>query len=109
MIQIRQNVFETNSSSTHSLVISTEDEFSRFSKGELVYCQYNNGPFKSGKFYSKSEVDAYAEEHEDEFDEYDFQTCDDIFENEYLEVFEEHFTTPHGDQMVAFGNFGYDG
>ena len=35
MIQIRHNIFETNSSSTHSLVIMTNDEWKKVENGEL--------------------------------------------------------------------------
>ena len=37
MIQIRNNIFETNSSSVHSLVICSEDEFNKFYYDELYY------------------------------------------------------------------------
>ena len=84
-IQIREGVFETNSSSTHSLVIATKSEFESFKKGETVYCQYNAGPFKEGKFYSTTEVNNWALEHEDEYDEWDFQNYDDFFEEHKAE------------------------
>ena len=109
MIQVRVGTFETNSSSTHSLVITTEDIFQQFKKGKLVYCQWDDGPFKEGEFYPKEEVDAYADEHEDDFEEYNFQTFEEMFEESCLESYEKHFETPHGDKMVAFGNYGYDG
>lgn len=35
-IQIRQGVFETNSSSVHSLTIVAEDDFEKFVKGEML-------------------------------------------------------------------------
>ena len=109
MIQIRKNVFETNSSSTHSLVITTEEEFEKFKNNELVYCEWKTGPFEQGKMYPKTEVDAYADAVGENFEDYNFYTASHIFENEYLESFEKKFITPSGDKMVAFGNFGYDG
>ena len=36
-IKIRPNTFETNSSSTHSMVIAPENEFSRWERGEIYY------------------------------------------------------------------------
>lgn len=36
-VQIRGGVFETNSSSVHSLVVCTKAEFEAFKKGELFY------------------------------------------------------------------------
>ena len=38
MIQIRKNVFETNSSSTHSLVMAVKSEFDKWEAGEYYYC-----------------------------------------------------------------------
>ena len=37
MIQIRNNVFETNSSSSHSLVVCTRDQYDKFKKLKLFY------------------------------------------------------------------------
>lgn len=41
MIQARHNLFETNSSSTHSLVITTQDEWRRYMNNELVLDLYD--------------------------------------------------------------------
>ena len=38
---IRMGTFETNSSSTHSLTMCTEDEYERWKKGELLYHKWN--------------------------------------------------------------------
>ena len=40
MRQIRQNTFETNSSSTHSLVLCTEDEFNDWKSGKTLLNTY---------------------------------------------------------------------
>ena len=37
MEKIRHNIFETNSSSTHVVVICTVDEYKKFVEGELAY------------------------------------------------------------------------
>jgi len=92
---IRFNVFETNSSSVHSLCICTEEEFDAWKKGKLYYDSWND------KFIKNSV---------NEWDE-DNQTYEDFFEESwsYLETYEEHFTTPSGDKMVVFGRYGRDG
>lgn len=36
MLQIRRNVFETNSSSTHSITICTSDEYQKWADGEML-------------------------------------------------------------------------
>ena len=73
MIQIRKNVFETNSSSTHSLVMAVKSEFDKWELDEYYYCKswwkYSEehapeafkGKFKQGSFFPVAEVDAYYE------------------------------------------------
>ena len=47
--QIRLSVFETNSSSTHSITIADEIDYNKWGKGELLYNNYD------GKFLSVEE------------------------------------------------------
>ena len=91
---IRFNVFETNSSSVHSLCICTEEEFDAWKKGELYYNYWDDE-------FTKNPVDRWNE---------DNQTYEGFFEESWscLETYEEHFTTPSGDKMVAFGRYGRD-
>ncbi len=90
---IRIGTFETNSSSTHSLTIVTKSEFERFKKGELIAERWNGCLHEKSKF---SEDDCL-----DDFADYD------NFGGDY-EYFEKSFTTPSGEEVVAFGYFGYD-
>ena len=90
---IRFNVFETNSSSVHSLCICTEEEFDAWKKGELYYDYWDDK-------FTKNSVNEWHE---------DNQTYEGFFEESWLETYEEHFTTPSGDKMVAFGRYGRDG
>lgn len=39
--QIRRGLFETNSSSMHSLTMVEEDVFNKWKKSELLYCDYD--------------------------------------------------------------------
>lgn len=100
-IQIRSNVFETNSSSTHSIAICTEDDYKAFKEGEKLIDR------NSLKLYNSVEEgmaqDEWAEEE-------DFMTYEEFEEyvSEYYEEFEEKFTTPNGEKVVAFGYYGYD-
>jgi aminoglycoside/choline kinase family phosphotransferase len=57
-------------------------------------------------YYSDELVDT-SEVPEEERNTYDYRSYE--FEDEYLEWYEKHFTTPSGDKMVAFGNYGRDG
>ena len=94
MISVRKNVFETNSSSTHSLCICTEEEYEKFKNGDMMYDDYN----EELQFVSDKEL---------EEDKYRYKSYDSM--GDYLEYYEHRFTTPSGDKMVAFGEFGYDG
>ena len=97
MLQIRKNVFETNSSSTHSLVIATASEFDKWENGELYYCNSwysfdeNAAPeefknkFNKGNFYPVAEVDAYYKAKGEDRDSYDFQTYAEFCDDDYLE------------------------
>lgn len=99
MKQIRIGVFETNSSSTHSLCIVSKEDYDKWINGELRFREY----FKSERFVpnvpENSEVGVTFEEYEEEtFDDYSPYT-----------PFHEEFETPSGDKMVAFGYYGYNG
>lgn len=96
MISVRQNVFETNSSSTHSLCVCTEEDYEKFVRGETMYNTW------SDEFLSKESY-----ENLDDGDKYDYKAYDSM--GDYLEYYEHRFTTPSGDKMVVFGEFGYDG
>lgn len=99
MFSIRRNVFETNSSSTHSLCICTQEEYDKWKNKEAIFNRWSE-KIISAEDYLKLE-DNWVKE--------DCQTYDDYMYNGYLEYYEEKFTTPSGDKMVAFGKYGYDG
>lgn len=111
MIQVRKNVFETNSSSTHSLVMAVKSDFEKWQKGELYYCIYDisDAGFESGKFYSKAEVEDYYKDKEDERESYDLCTYDEFCDSDYLEFETYSYTTPSGETVKAIAKFGYDG
>lgn len=117
MEQIRKNVFETNSSSTHSLVMSIKSDFDKWKNGEVLYCNHwssfrhqdNEKRFKSGNFYPRDEVEAYYEEIGDERDPSEFCTYDEFIEDEYLEVESYSYTTPSGEVVEAVAKYGYEG
>lgn len=121
--KIRQGVFETNSSSVHSLTMCSGEEYEKWENGEVMYWG------EADKFATREEIIeklktkryswsgelVYGDvdwENEDDVhdvfsDEY-IQTCEEYFENDYFETFEEHYTTPSGDEVVAFGYYGHD-
>lgn len=119
MFKIRKGLFETNSSSTHSLTMCTKEDYGKWEKGEVYFCT-------DGKFYTKEEVidelckDKYYKQDREnleslsdkDFDEhvkdFDYYTYDN-YNDEYLEEFYEEYTTKSGETVVAFGKYGWDG
>ena len=98
--QIRFGVFETNSSSTHSLCICTKEEFDKWVNGEVLYEHHWSGD-------NFVEIPKDYEENPDEYE--DLQTYEQWSEDEYLEYYEESYTTPSGDEIIVFGKYGYEG
>jgi len=94
-IQIRRGLFETNSSSVHSITMCDESDFDRFKKGELVFDRYNERLVRGEE---EEEYDGQFLTYEDLFDGYDFE----------YETYIDRFTTKKGDKVVAFGYFGHD-
>ena len=56
MIKVRQGVFETNSSSTHSIIIIEDDDFQAWKKGEKFFIE------DTGKFVDKKEAEKIKKE-----------------------------------------------
>jgi hypothetical protein len=62
MISIRENVFETNSSSCHSLTMNCKKEdIEKFNKGELWYVEFP-GEYRCNKFHTTEEIVAKMKE-----------------------------------------------
>lgn len=96
-IQMRAGVFETNSSSTHSLVICTADEYAKFKSGDMVLDTW------SDRLVSRDEAKS-------EWNERRYENIDHAFNGYWVEgEFYEEFETPSGDNMVVFGAYGRDG
>lgn len=120
--QIRRNVFETNSSSTHSLTMCMECEYDKWEAGELLFWEDENKfgtkeeiieEMKTMKWYSGSlrypDVDWNDEDQVyDIFSDARVKTFEQYFENEYYETYAESYRTSSNETVVAFGYFGYD-
>lgn len=115
--QIRFGVFETNSSSTHSLCICTKEEYDKWIEGEYIFDYYNNKLIKKPEGWDEA-VEKYDDAIEDEegvewtgseeYDREDLKTYDEWYEDEYLKTYEEKYTSPSGDEIVIFGKYGYN-
>ena len=120
--QVRRGVFETNSSSTHSLTMMMKNDYDRWHTEQLYLYEGGYGwdfdkPDKN-QLYTKDEAVKFTKmnkyyKDEDEIDDEilrdaGFISWDDEG-SEYLEGFYQEFTTPSGETIVAFGEYGYDG
>ena len=137
MIKIRQGVFETNSSSTHSLTMMMKEDYLRWKDGNYMYTERIGYCFPinpelaptENEVYTPEEVCAFlmndkyfrealgaldalggpTPETLEQYDpqDYGFDTIND--ESARLESYYDEFTTPNGETIVAFGQYGYDG
>lgn len=103
-IQVRRGVFETNSSSVHSLCICSADDYDKWKNGELLYDFYNGVLIEDS-----DEIQQERKECEEKGWANDY-----IYYNEYpdhtsdFEVYEEFYKSKSGDDIVAFGYYGHD-
>ena len=130
MKQIRRNVFETNSSSVHSITMCLEDIYDKWVNDE-VYFYDSTYKLSEGrdKFFTwdemlefmrnelkadEEDIKALIEAKENDDSEFtsilqdsDFYTADSYESyNEDCESYAEVFTTPMGERVVAFGYAG---
>lgn len=130
MIKIRYGVFETNSSSVHSLVMCSENEYNDFIHDKLLYSCWKH------EFITKKEaLDKLFDRLKDnlsfqyKFGEVSRKDLDNILLNElqyYLadecgiytsdyyfnelefETFEQKYIASNGEVIYAFGYYGHD-
>lgn len=123
MRQIRRGVFETNSSSTHSLTMMMKSDYVRWHNEKLYL--YGGGGYGwdfnkpvVNNLYTRDEVFEFVKnnryyKNEEEIDDDMARDCgfiawDDEGSGDF-ESFYQEFTTPNGETIVAFGEYGYDG
>ena len=100
---IRCGVFETNSSSVHSLTICTEAEYEAWQDGSMVYDDWGN------ELIPRDEVEeGYEVDNNDRY----FDIPDAWFDKQglenYYDTFNREYTTPNGEKIRAFGYYGHD-
>lgn len=100
MIQIRQGVFETNSSSTHALSICTQEEWEKLQSGEYLVNEYDiNNIISKDDPRAINDPESWKER---------YIAYGELYDRSYFEFFTRHFKTPSGDDMVAWGYYGHD-
>ena len=133
--QIRRGVFETNSSSTHSLTMCSEEEFEAWKRGEVLFQEYGEENFISATKLSEHDKKIAQEDYEENKDDFqkdwndlsedakqkyytkyakendiideDAKTYDQYMNDGNLETFVQRYTSKNGDKIVAFGEYGY--
>ena len=93
--QIRHGVFETNSSSTHSLTMCSEEEYETWKKGDILFDDWCE------EFVKPCEV---KEGYDDRYMNYDR-----YWDTREMETFEQTYTTKNGERIIAFGEYGFNG
>lgn len=92
-VQVRRGLFETNSSSTHSITMCSESDFDMWRRGERVYDDY------------KEELVPPTDKTEGDSRYYSFER---FFDGYRYETYSQSFTTEKGEKVIAFGYYGYD-
>jgi hypothetical protein len=91
MRQIRIGVFETNSSSTHTLVVCTDEELEKWKKGEIIY-NYIDGFIPSDNSNISS----------------DGETYEAFMDDEELEIEIYNYVTKGKENLTIFCKYGYN-
>lgn len=135
--QIRSNVFETNSSSTHSMIICSTEEYEKWQKGKMLFDKYNEtfiaqdiiseeDKKNTESFYNKNKTDYWKDwkdltkaQKENWYQKYmtnilgkeypNALTFEDFINSSSAEFYSESMITPKGERIIIFGHFGYDG
>ena len=115
--QIRRSIFETNSSSVHSITMVSGSEYDKWKNGELLYYKGTENLVTKEEMEKIKEDDKKIyESHGWAFDEskYDcnssnsrFLTYNKFFDFSYIEysTFTKHYKAKDGEEVVAFGFF----
>ena len=108
MRQIRAGVFETNSSSVHSLTMCDADDYKAWEEGKKVY---DRGAEELVDITPEiqEELDLYEKEKRELYDR-DYYTVDEYWDaHEGFEGFKYRHKTQSGEIIIAFGYYGFDG
>jgi hypothetical protein len=100
MRQIRKNVFETNSSSTHSITMCMKSDYDKWVAGELAWDRWGDRLVEI-----TPEIKTSMEN-----DEGDYLTFEQFNDYEYIEyeTFRTTFKTPNNEEVISFGYYGSD-
>ena len=106
---MRTSVFETNSSSTHSLSMCEDKVWVDWAQGKILYDKYD-GRLVSIEVAIEESSKYSSDEHVAGIDIDRFITKEQFFTDgvDGNETFADHITTSSGETIHAFGHFGYN-
>ena len=115
MLQVRQGVFETNSSSTHSISICTFDEFKKLERGELLYVADKDlyvtpeeAKEINANVLEKSQYDEFCEDFYWDYKECCAMPYRSMGDYDNYEYFHKTKALQDGQVVVAWGYYGED-
>lgn len=111
IIQVRKGLFETNSSSVHTLVMCGDSDYDKWKNGEMVYDYQEEKLIPSTDSNYVEWTKMTDEEKENKWLQDNYFTYDEFFDNWDAipyERFVRPYTTPNGEKIIAFGYFGHD-
>lgn len=112
--QIRRGVFETNSSSVHSLTMMSREDYNKwrddglYLSGDDVLTVEDIKKEYEEKIKSNPKYKDWYPTLEDYINENDFKTYDMYWEDTDYETFEDSYRTKSGEEIIAFGYYGHD-
>ena len=121
--QVRRGVFETNSSSVHSITMCSGDTYSKWERGELYKERYGSSfatreeiinELKAEKKWNSDELMCpdvdwnNVDEVNDIIRDEEWVTEEEYWDDVTHETFSESYITPSGEKVVAFGYYGSD-
>lgn len=119
-LQIRRGVFETNSSSVHSITMCSAEKFQEWRDGKVLYQEYSEDEFVDAEKYLNElrkeilekypELEDDSEALEEKIEEWMHDDCTYGYEDypgDYYETFYEKYKQGK-EEIVAFGYYGRD-
>ena len=130
MRQIRRGIFESNSSSVHTLTICMKEDYNKWIKGKVYLNNFygvSNSLYRDKEFVTRDEAlhiilksnwvpDDFPDN--EDWNKEEIQSyIDEILEDDFIkfdnygndfEWFEEEYKTPLNEDIIAFGYYGHD-
>lgn len=120
MIKVRSCVFETNSSSTHTITMCTEEQFTRWQKNQIFWDNDAEELIEESEMLESIAdscgqccVDELLETKEKSYQDYlkmladyDYYTRSSFIDMNTYEHFSKKYTSSSGEVIYAFGWYG---